>query len=170
MPKRCVNCGSVWTLDVARCAFCGGPAVDQPVPPPVSLKPPLRRAPAPERPPAPLHPPDAPPAPRGVPELDFFSAPPDVSILAGLATILICGLLPAALLLSGHRGLALAACALLLPLPFAAWLSGLRAQTRGRLAGLPPSGSGSVAQTLGVIALAVLLGESALLAALVLLA
>lgn len=170
MPKRCVNCGSVWTLDVARCAFCGGPAVDQPAPPPVPLKRPLRRAPAPERSPGPIHRPEEHPAPRGIPGSDFFGAPPDVSILAGLATILICGLLPVVLLLSGHRGLALAACAFLLPLPFAAWLSGLRAETQGRFAALPPSGTGPVAKTLGVIALAVLLGESALLAAMVLLA
>ena len=165
MPKRCVKCGSVWTLDLARCAFCGGPSVDQPAPPPVELPPPRRRTsapgPAPER--------GAPPS-RGLPDVDFFGAPPDFPILAGLAAILVCGILPATVLLSGHRGPALAACALLLPLPALAWRAGFRAESRGRPAGLSSSDAAPVVQTLGLIALAVLLGEGVLLAAFVIFA
>lgn len=173
MPKRCVNCGSVWTLDLARCAFCGGPAVDQPVPPPVELEPPRRRAAAPGGAPgraAPPPPPASDPAGRGLPAADFFGAPPDFPTLTGLAAILVCGILPATVLLSGHRGLALAACGLLLPLPSFAWLAGLRAETQGRLAGLPLPDAAPVVKTLALIALAVLLGQAAILAALVIFA
>lgn len=179
--RRCTRCGSVWSMPVASCVFCGGAGEDRPEPPPVVVTSTYAaQAAAPEGaaevPPSDVRCPfvreeekessfepihlsaeTMPPLggafiPSDAGRLRF--APPIAPYLLGTVAVFACGVLPAAVQGEGSRTLAFVG--LLLSAACAllapvAWYATRRFEARCRSLGRTPPPAARVGKVLGIL-------------------